>query len=110
MLATKRGRIALIAGAYLALGMLSVPGKASAGEINWDKYMRSGSVVSSIAAAVSQVDGCSKPLLIEETKEGNRIRLSFTCNGREDEEGTAIIEFESFEDGVLVPSRFLFAG
>jgi len=83
---------------------------AAADDIDWRKYMKSAAVVSSIAAAIALVDNCGKPLQIEETKDDGKIRLSFTCSGNEDEEGTAVIEFDDFGDGVLVPSKFDLAG
>ena len=91
-------------------GWTSVSKDAAAAEINWQKYMQSAANVAAIAAAVAFVDGCSKKFKIEESSFDGKVKLTFTCSGKEDEEGTAVIEFESFSDGVLVPKKFDYAG
>jgi hypothetical protein len=88
----------------------AIPKDVAAAEIDWQKYIQSSANVSAIAAAVAFVDGCSKNLDIEESSSDGKVRLSFTCDGKEDEEGTAVIEFESFGDGPLMPKKFEFAG
>ncbi|MGI9415696.1 MAG: hypothetical protein ACR2PM_18615 [Hyphomicrobiales bacterium] len=98
--------------ALILLSMLSIsiPGEAAAADIDWHKYMQSAANVSAIAAAVAMVDDCSKKLVIEETVSEASVRLSFMCNGTEDEEAAAFIEFHKFGDDVLVPKKFEFAG
>lgn len=104
-------KITRFGGAVIVVAiMLASIWPAHAGEIKWSVYMQSAANVAAIASAVALVDGCSKPLKIEETVDKHKRQLAFTCPGGEDEEGTAIIEFESFGDGVLVPSKFSIAG
>jgi hypothetical protein len=91
-------------------GWATVSNDAAAAEIKWQKYMRSSANVSAIAAAVAMVDHCSKKLGIEETISERKIRLDFICDGTEDEEGTASIEFSRFGDDGLISSEFFFAG
>lgn len=78
----------------------------------YQKYFRSAAVLSAAAAAAAQVGACSQPLYIQEARPdtGGLIQLSFTCDGSEDEEATAIIEFREYDGGALIPERFLFAG
>jgi hypothetical protein len=41
---------------------------------------------------------------------GNKLRLSFACQGGADEEATSIIEFRVISKDLIVPDRFFFAG
>lgn len=89
-------------------------------KINWLTYMQHAASASAIAMALSYVDQCSKKLIISEleTKDletGNDIMvLSFSCQGNEDEEGTALLEFfgnrEAIESGGPHLKSFDFAG
>lgn len=99
----------LLSGLAGALWLLA-PQDAAAADIDWRKYMQSAANVSAIAAAVAMVDNCSKSLMIEETVADTTVRLSFLCNGSEDEEAAAFIEFHKLGDDVLVPGKFEFAG
>lgn len=87
-------------------------GQAHAAEINWNEYMQSSYLVAAIAAAMSQVEHCSKkPLVIEEVKDGNNKRsLVFTCAGTEDEETSSILHIERIGDGPWMPKSFDLAG
>lgn len=85
-------------------------GQAVADEIDWQKYMNSAAVVSSIAAAIAMVSPCENPLEFSETVEGDSLRLNVNCVGGEDDEATAVIEFTRYGDGLLVPEKFYFAG
>lgn len=85
----------------------ATPGHAA--EVNWAKYMTLAANASAIASALALVDGCSKPLVVTETKEGDTVRLQFNCNASEDEEASSIVVFDVFGD-TLLPSRFEFAG
>jgi hypothetical protein len=91
----------------IALALSATAG--SAGDIKWEKYMNSAGAVAAIAAAVAFVDGCSKPLQIEETRQDGEIWLTFNCAGGEDEEAAATITFDDF-GGVLIPKAYAFAG
>ncbi len=68
-------------------------------KINWLKYMQHASTASAIAMALSHVDHCSKRLGIREEdykdpKTGDDlVILSFSCDGNEDEEGSAFLFF-----------------
>lgn len=101
----------LITGAPVILLALVLHGKqVEAADINWEKYMHSAAVVSAIAAAVALVDHCSRPLDFQEIKEDGKLTLVFNCNGNEDEEAAGIIEFDVFDGGAIVPSKFSIAG
>lgn len=89
------------------IGFAATPGHSA--DVNWAKYMTLSANVSAIASALSLVDGCSKPLVVTETKEGDTVRLQFDCKASEDEEASSIVVFDVFGDTVL-PSRFEFAG
>lgn len=102
-------RAGLLAGLFFA-SCASVSSGVAAAEIKWQKYMQSSANVSAIAASVAIVDQCSKKLVIEETISPEKTRLDFICDGKEDEEGTASIEFTRLGDDGLIPSKFLFAG
>ena len=69
-------------------------------------------LVSSIAAAISWVDHCSKkPLLIEEWRRSDTKRdLVFTCDGTEDEEGSAILTIEKLGGPNWFPTGYSYAG
>ena len=95
---------------HLALLPFAVTSSALADEIDWQKYLQSGAVAAAIASAVAQVDQCTNPLDISESKNGNTWRLVFTCLGSEEEQASAIVEFVELSKGVLVPSRFELAG
>lgn len=97
-------------------------------KINWLKYMQHASAASAIAMALSHVDHCSKRLGIREEdfkdpESGeDLVILSFSCDGNEDEEGSAFLFFlgtrkmleEHFEQGPKygppIFKRFEFAG
>ncbi|MEM9107413.1 MAG: hypothetical protein AAGC96_17320 [Pseudomonadota bacterium] len=81
-------------------------------QIDWNSYMQSAPVVAAIASAIAHVDHCSvRPLLIEEIVSGeNKRTLVFTCNGNEDEEGSAILQLERFGDSDWMPVGFEYAG
>jgi len=101
----------VIAGAAMFLIALMFHGQqVKAADINWEKYMHSAAVVSAIAAAVALVDHCSKPLNFQEIKGDGKLTLVFNCNGTEDEEAAGIIEFDIFDGGAIVPSKFSIAG
>lgn len=89
------------------IASLSLP--AQAANVDWSKYMTLAANASAIASALALVDGCSKPLVVTETKDGDTIRLQFDCKASEDEEASSIIIFDVIGDTVL-PSRFEFAG
>lgn len=89
------------------VGFLGTPSHAA--DVNWAKYMTLAANASAIASALALVDGCSKPLVVTETKEGDSLRLQFDCKASEDEEASSIVVFDVFGDTVL-PSRFEFAG
>lgn len=92
-----------------ALLIYSGPGLA-AESVNLERFLQSAASASAIAAAVAMVDGCSLPLEIEESQISGGVRLSFSCNGNEEEEGTAIIEFMDDGAGGVLPLRYDFAG
>lgn len=95
----------------LSFGCISATTNAAyADEIKWDKYMQSAAVVSTIATAISMVDPCSVPLEFTETIENNKVKLFVNCFGNEEDEATAIIEFNQFDGGLLMPGKFDFAG
>ena len=107
--------------ALAVCGMLllsvSTPGVAQDGEprtgkqINWQEYMVSAGLVSAIAAAISYVDDCSKPLVIEEWRRSKGKRdLVFNCYGSEDEEGSSILSNQRFGTSPWLPAGFKFAG
>ncbi len=80
-------------------------------QINWQEYMTSAGLVSAIASAMSYVDHCSKPLVIEEWRRSSGKRdLVFNCNGNEDEEGSAILSIQRFGSSPWMPAGFKFAG
>lgn len=96
-----------LATAAALVGFLATPGNAA--EVNWAKYMTLSANASAVASALALVDGCSKPLVVTETKEGDTVRLQFDCKASEDEEASSIVVFDVFGD-TLLPSRFEFAG
>lgn len=79
-------------------------------KIDLMKYFRSPAALSAAAAASAQLGGCPKPLKVSEYKTEKGVRLQFDCVGGEDDEASVSIEFIQFDDGVLVPSKFSFAG
>ena len=89
-------------------------------KINWHKYMQHASTASAIAMALSYVDRCKKKLVIQELEDKDQdsgadlLVLSFRCDGNEDEEGAAILEFgggrKAFEEGPPMLKGFDFAG
>ena len=81
-------------------------------QINWQEYLNSALLVGSMAAAISWVDHCSKkPLLIEEWRRSDTRRdLVFTCDGTEDEEGSAILIIEKLGDDDWMPTGYSYAG
>lgn len=89
-------------------------------KINWLKYMQQARTASAIAMALSYVDDCSKKLEIQEYELKDQesgadvLVLSFSCQGGEDEEGSAILTFwggrRAFEDGTQILKGFDFAG
>ena len=114
-------RIAAIAALILCLALSSVtaPAVLAADEeplvgkqINWHEYITSAMLVGSIAAAMSRVEHCSKkPLLIEEWRRNDTKRdLVFTCDGNEDEQGSAILTIEKIGGPNWEPTEFRFAG
>ena len=110
MKSMKTSAYAYVLSCFVSLACLLSPHQAVAADIDWRKYMQSAANVSAIAAAVAMVDGCSKKLLIEETVSDTTVRLSFLCNGSEDEEAAAFIEFHKIGEDALLPGKFEFAG
>lgn len=108
----KRSRIVAAIIFSIWCGAVACAVQANAAEINWNEYMQSSSMVAAIAAAMSQVEHCSKkPLVIEEIKDGdNKRSLVFTCAGTEEEEASSILHIERFGNGPWMPRRFDLAG
>lgn len=98
-----------IAGAAIAASLMLGGASAQAGQVGWDKYMRSAASVAAIAAAVALVGECSKPLEFEEMKQDGQVLLTVFCNGSEDEEFAVIVTFDDFGDG-LIPNGYQLAG
>lgn len=110
---TTRTSIAAALAASMAVTVtLAGAQRAAAEDIDWAAYMQSSSVAAAIAAAIAQVDQCSKkPLVMEEIRDGdNRRTLVFTCAGTEEDEGSAILHLERFEGGPWRPKAFDLAG
>lgn len=103
---------ATIVSSIVAAASAGYGSEARADDIKWRDYLQSSYVAAAIAAAISQVEHCSKkPLRIEEIKSGNNKRsLVFTCAGTEDEEGSSILHLERFGDGPWRPKSFDLAG
>ncbi|MBL4892911.1 MAG: hypothetical protein JKX91_14025 [Rhizobiaceae bacterium] len=71
--------------------------------------MQSSANISAIATAVARVDNCANKLIFEETSSAENIRLDFICDGTEDEDATASIEFLRLGEDILVANRFYWA-
>lgn len=113
MLVVKYLRTSVFSAAIGIAAIAAGPERASADDaIDWNSYMQSASVAAAIASAIAFVDQCSvRPLLMEEIVSGDDKRtLVFTCDGDEEEEGSAILHLQRFGDGPWMPMGFDFAG
>ena len=77
-----------------------------AGNVKWEKYMQRAAN----AAAIAWAGPCSKPPQFEETRSDGRLRIAIACVGSEEEEATSFIEFIHYQDGLITPDKFDFAG
>jgi len=82
---------------------------ASAGPVNWERYMQTGSSAAAVASGIAQVTPCKVPLSFDETTEGDQVTLSISCNTGDDNESGVVLFFNNY-GGTLVLDRFQIAG